>query len=161
LTFSPQYAGLDGSPVSFSVVNELLPTTNPGPYSLTLYTDNPVIRLQARQSGVSSSFSYGWLSACNPGARQAALVEVPLSVTVLGNPVAGETVAVEVRGAEGQPLQLQLRDERGHLVSEQSVGKAGVVERQTLRLGQVPAGVLLLRVSTSTQSQRLKLLKAE
>ena len=86
---------------------------------------------------------------------------MPLSVTVLGNPVAGETVAVEVRGAEGQSLQLQLRDERGHLVSEQSVGKAGVVERQTLRLGQVPAGVLLLRVSTSTQSQTLKLLKAE
>ena len=30
LTFNPQYAGLDGSPVSFSVVNELAPTTSTG-----------------------------------------------------------------------------------------------------------------------------------
>jgi hypothetical protein len=161
ITFTPQYGGLDGAPVSFSVVNEMLPTTNPGPYSLTLYTDNPVITLQARQSGVSSSFSYGWLSACNPGARQAAWAEVPLSVTVLGNPVAGSIVSVEVRGAQGQSLQLQLSDERGHQLSEQSVERAGVVERQTLSLGHTPAGVLLLRVSTSTQSQTLKLLKTE
>ena len=80
---------------------------------------------------------------------------------VLGNPVAGETVSVEVRGAEGQSLRLQLTDERGHLVSEQSIGRAGEVDRQTLSLGQIPAGVLLLRVSTSTQSQTLKLIKAE
>ena len=161
LTFNPQYAGLDGAPVSFSVVNELVPTTNPGPYTLDLYTDNPVIGVRALQSGVSASFSYGWLAACNPGARLGTGSEVPLRVTVLGNPVVSQTVDVEVRGAQGQSLRLQLTDERGHLVSEQSVGKAGEVEQQTLRLGQVSAGVLLLRVSTSTQSQTLKLLKAE
>ena len=124
------------------------------------YTDNPVIGFSPAKWGMSS-FSYGWLAACNPGARQGTGSEVPLRVTVLGNPVVGKTVAVEVRGAEGQSLSLQLSDERGHLVSEQSVGRAGEVERQTLHLGQTPAGVLLLRVSTSTQSQTLKLLKTE
>ena len=64
LTFNPRYGGLDGSPVSFSVVNELVATTSPGPYVLRLYTDNPVITLSAVQSGVSSKFSYSWLAAC-------------------------------------------------------------------------------------------------
>ena len=71
----------------------------------------------------------------------------------------GETAEVEVWGANGQSVNLHLTDERGRLVSEQSVGRAGVVERQTLRLGQTPA--VLLRVSTSTQIQTVKLLKAE
>ncbi len=159
VTFTPRYAGLDGSAVSFRVVNETVATTNPGPYTLNLYTDNPVITLEAVQSGVVSPFSYGWLAACNPGARLGAGPEVPLRVIVLGNPVVGETVSVEVRGAEGQALSLSVIDARGHLVSEQSVGRAGVVERQTLRLGSQPAGVLLLRVSTSTQSQTVKLLR--
>ena len=65
LTFTPQYAGLNGAPVSFSVVNELAPTTAPGPYTLNLYTDNSVITLQATQSGVSSRFAYNWLSVCS------------------------------------------------------------------------------------------------
>ena len=161
VTFTPRYAGQNGSPVSFSVVNELTPTTAPGPYVLNLYTDNAVITLSAVQSGVLSQFSYGWLAACNPSARIGASPEVPLTVTVLGNPVVGEMVEVEVRGGEGQALILSVVDERGHWLVEQSVGRAGVVERQTLRLGQTPAGVLLLRVSTSTQSQTIKLLKAE
>ena len=65
VTFTPRYARLDGSPVSFSVVNEMAPTTNPGPYTLNLYTDNPVITLRALQSGASTSFAYNWLSACS------------------------------------------------------------------------------------------------
>ena len=162
VSFNPQYAGLDGSPVSFSVVNELLPTTNPGPYTLNLYTDNSTITLKAIQSGVSTSFAYNWLAACQTSTpRVGARGEMPLRVTVLGNPVLGERVTVEIQGAEGQRLALELSDERGHRVSEQSIGRAEEVERQTLSLGQVPAGVLLLRVSTSTQSQTLKLLKTE
>ena len=51
LTFTPQYAGVTGQPISFSVVNEMLPTTSPGPYTLRLYTDNPTITLKATQTG--------------------------------------------------------------------------------------------------------------
>ena len=66
LTFTPQYSGLNGQPVSFSVANELLPTTAPGPYTLQLYTDNPVITLKAVQGGTpgEASFAYNWLVAC-------------------------------------------------------------------------------------------------
>ena len=64
LTFSPQYSGLNGQPVSFSVANEMLPTTAPGPYTLHLYTDNPTITLKAVQSGSEASFVYNWLVTC-------------------------------------------------------------------------------------------------
>ena len=66
LTFNPQYSGLNGQPVSFSVANEMLPTTNPGPYTLNLYTDNPTITLKAVQGGTpgEASFVYNWLVAC-------------------------------------------------------------------------------------------------
>ena len=65
ISFTPRYSGLDGSPVSFSVTNELFPTTNPGPYTLQLYTDNPTITLEARQSGATTKYTYDWLAACN------------------------------------------------------------------------------------------------
>ncbi|MBC3792159.1 putative Ig domain-containing protein [Spirosoma utsteinense] len=158
VTFSPRYAGLDGNPVSFRVVNETVATTNSGPYSLTLYTDNPVIALSAVQNGASTQFSYNWLSACSTNARQGAFLEVPLSVVVLGNPVAGETVRFEVRGAEGQPLQLTLINLQGQVVSKRVVEQAGSVEIQSLPLSSQPAGLLLLRVSTPRQSQTVNVL---
>jgi predicted outer membrane repeat protein len=161
VTFSPRYGGVNGGPISFSVVNELTATTNQGPYSLNLYTDNPVITLSAVQSGVSSQFSYGWLAACNAGARQAAVGEVSLSVVVLGNPVSGGTIRFEVRGAEGQPLRLSLTNMSGTLLGEQRVEQAATVERQSLTVGQQPAGVLLLQVSTPTQSRIVKVLRGE
>ena len=82
VTFNPQYAGLNGAPVSFSVANEMLPTTAPGPYALNLYTDNPVITLQAVQSGISNSYAYNWLIACggsNPPANTPPTVANPVS----------------------------------------------------------------------------------
>ena len=66
LTFTPQYSGLNGQPITFSVVNETLPTTAPGPYTVGLYLDHPTITLNASQSGTagSSSFVYNWLAVC-------------------------------------------------------------------------------------------------
>ena len=65
LSVTPQYTGTDGSPITFGVVNEISPTTNPGPYTLNLFTDNPTITLNARQGTVQSNFLYKWLDACN------------------------------------------------------------------------------------------------
>ena len=81
-----------------------------------------MITLSAVQSGMSSQFSYGWLSACNGGARVSALEEVPLSVVILGNPVTSETVRFEVRGAEGKSLRFSLTTTSGKVVSEQAGG---------------------------------------
>jgi hypothetical protein len=66
VSFTPRYSGLNGQPVSFSVANELLPTTESGPYTLQLYTDNPILTLKATQGGTppEASFVYNWLEAC-------------------------------------------------------------------------------------------------
>nr|WP_157627022.1 putative Ig domain-containing protein [Spirosoma luteum] len=158
VSFTPRYAGLDGSPVSFSVVNEMLPTTAAGPYSLDLYTDNPVITLSAVQSGVSSSFSYGWLAACNPGARLGYGSDVSLKVIVLGNPVGGDQVWVEVQGEQGQSVTLRVMDEQGHAVSQQQGVLTKGRDRFGVRVG-ASGGVYLLDVSTAGQRQTVKLVR--
>ena len=161
LRFTPQYAGTDATPIRFSVTNELSPTTDAGPYTLLLYTDNPVITLSAQQGSARASFRYDWLQACSVGARVGAEPGSGLQVRVLGNPASGSQVSVAIRGAEGQPLRVQLTDAAGRMVSERLIERAGAIEAQTLPVGNQPAGLLLLRVSTPTQSQTLKVLKAE
>ena len=66
LTFIPQYSGANGQPIAFSVANEMLPTTAPGPYTLSTYTDNPSLTLKATQPGTSGEviFNYNWLAIC-------------------------------------------------------------------------------------------------
>jgi hypothetical protein len=86
-------------------------------------------------------------------------LEMPLQVTVLGNPVNNSQVAIEVRGAGGQPLRLQLTDLTGQPISERLIEPAGELERATMSLSGQGAGLLLLRVVTPTQSQTVKLLK--
>jgi hypothetical protein len=86
-------------------------------------------------------------------------VEVPLTVQVLGNPVEGQTVEVEVGGAAGQPLSLRLVDIKGQPLDEQHRPAAQAVERVRLRVG-AGAGLYLLQVSTPSQHQTLKVLKA-
>ena len=158
VTFTPRYAGLDGSPVSFSVVNELTPTTVPGPYVLNLYTDNAVITLSAVQSGVSSQFSYGWLAACNPGARQAAEPISPWVARAVGNPVSAELV-VEITGAEGQRLELSLIDAAGRSISRHSVLPVTTVHREVFDVSRQGAGLLLLQVTDGVHHQTLKVIR--
>ena len=100
LSFSPRYAGLSGQPISFSIVNEMLPTTAPGPYTLRVYTDNPTITLKATQRGTAgeASFAYNWLAACTGSARIGAEPVAGFEVRVLGNPGRAGQVWVEVRG---------------------------------------------------------------
>jgi hypothetical protein len=159
VTFTPVYSGVTGDPITFSVVNERIPTTNPGPYTLRLYTDNPAITLKAEQLGVVSTFSYNWLAACNSGTRVG--VNEPgetLSVQILGNPVANESVEVEIRGAAGQKLHLQTLDSRGRSVNVTTIERASAIERTTLSLGR-STGVYFLQVTSPTQKQVVKLVK--
>ncbi len=161
VTFNPRYAGLDGSPVSFSVVNELLPTTAPGPYTLNLYTDNSVITLSAVQNGVSSTFSYNWLAACTPSAPGARVSGEPtpgLQLQVLGNPVS-TLISVLVTGAAGGSLNLVLTDEQGQRVNQFSTERALSAEKVQFEVGHLPAGILLLRASTPTQTKTIRILK--
>ena len=167
VTFTPQYTGLNGQPVSFSVVNELSPTTAPGPYTLNLYTDNPVITLKATQSGTAeeATFTYNWLVACNTGSSNARLGALlgsestaKLTVRLLPNPVS-EEFAVTIQGAQGQAVQLQLTDVNGKLLTNTSVDVTTSEHQERLRFSQHRAGLYLLRVSTARQAVTLKVVK--
>ena len=163
ISFSPQYAGLSGQPISFSVVNELSPTTASGPYSLQMYTDNKSIVLKAVQSGTAgeASFVYNWFTACTGGARLGTSAETLLDVRVIGNPVQNGQVVVEVRGAAGQPLRVALTDLRGQTISSHQIEAARSLERHSFEVGRQGAGLLLLRASTPTQSRTVKVLRAD
>ncbi|SOD90460.1 T9SS type A sorting domain-containing protein [Spirosoma fluviale] len=80
-------------------------------------------------------------------------------VRVLGNPVTGNEVVVEVRGAQGESLRYELLDGSGRSVQTHPIKQAGWLEHQTLNLGSQGAGLLFLRVSTPTHSQTVKILK--
>ncbi|MFD2571790.1 putative Ig domain-containing protein [Spirosoma soli] len=161
VTFQPQYAGVTGPPISFRVVNELAATSQPGPYTLNLYTDNPAVLLRATQNGSAgeASFVYNWLAGCSGGsARQGVEAVAPLEVLVLGNPTPGDVVEVLVKGAGGQALSLRVVDERGRLMSERRVGGEESDQPQPVRLGQ-SAGRYLIQVSTPSQQRTVKVLK--
>ena len=161
LTFTPQYSGLTGQPVTFRVLNELEPTTQPGPYTLRVYTDNPTINLRATQPGTAgeASFVYNWLGACNAGGRRAtAEAGSGLRVAVLGNPVGGKTVEVEISGVGGQSVAVTLRNLQGRLLNQQTIERASTTNRVAVPV-ETGQGMLLLEVSTATERQQIKLLR--
>ena len=162
VSFTPQYTGVSGQPISFSVVNELSPTTNPGPYTLNLYTDNPTVTLKATQTGTSNevTYSYNWLSACSNGSGRLGVDESPsrLALRLLGNPVRDQVV-VEITGAPGQLLQLQLTDSKGRTLESRTIEQGATVEQQIFDLRRQASGLVLLRVSTNRQTAAVKVLK--
>lgn len=166
LTFTPQYAGVTGQPISFSVVNEMLPTTRPGPYSLSVYTDNPTITLKATQTGspAEASFSYNWLAACN-GGQPGRLGVSPeptavLQVALLGNPVR-EALEVKVTGGENRPLHLSLTDMKGRIVGQRRTERAEAMEHYRFDVSGLPAGTLLLRTSSQNHVEIVRILKVD
>ncbi|GAB3712314.1 T9SS type A sorting domain-containing protein [Spirosoma flavus] len=161
ISFTPQYSGTNGQPISFSVANEMLPTTASGPYSLTLYTDNPVITLKAIQQGTpdQGSYSFNWLAACGSqtsGARVSA--ELNLAVRVLGNPVAGEVAEVEISGAAGGPVSLNLVNTQGRVLHKHTISEAASVERVRIPISGSKE-LLMLNVSTPSERKTIKLMK--
>ncbi|MBD2702627.1 immunoglobulin domain-containing protein [Spirosoma sp. BT702] len=95
INFTVSFEGINGQPISLSVVNETKTITINEPYQLNLFTDNPVIVFKARQQGTSSeaSFAYNWLAFCangNPRVEnsipaQSATVGQPFSYTIPAN----------------------------------------------------------------------------
>ncbi|WP_245565052.1 T9SS type A sorting domain-containing protein [Spirosoma spitsbergense] len=164
LTFTPRYTSLNGQPVSFSVVNEMLPTTSPGPYTLRLYTDNPTITLKATQTGtpIEASFAYNWLAVCSGGGAPRLGVSLEptakLQVKLLGNPVR-EAVRVEVTGGENTTIHLSLTDMMGRIVGESRTERASADEYYRFDVSTLPAGTLLLRTSSQGQSETVRILK--
>ena len=94
-------------------------------------------------------------------ARLSAEEPTDLRVTVLGNPITGDAIEIEIRGAEGQPVHWQLSDVQGRLLIQHRIERAGAVERQTVPVSSQPAGLLWLRVSTADQFKTVRVLKAQ
>ncbi|QIP12258.1 hypothetical protein G8759_06265 [Spirosoma aureum] len=159
VTFTPQYGGVDSSPISFSVVNEMPATASPGPYSLNLYTDNPSITLSAKQGATTATYLYNWLAVCTAPTRVGvAEAGAGLQVTVLGNPVEGKSVEVEIRGIAGQAVQLNLVDMQGKVLHQQRLEEANSLERVSVPVDN-SKGLLLLHVNTPSERQQIKVLK--
>lgn len=95
---------------------------------------------------------------CSPssGRLSAEGAEV-LQAVLLGNPVSDQ-VRVEIRGAAGQPLRVQLTDVNGRLLSERQVEKAAAVEQQTLPVLHPMPGLLFLQIQSGFRSVTLKVL---
>ncbi|MCX6215787.1 carbohydrate-binding protein [Spirosoma sp.] len=91
------------------------------------------------------------------GRLAAQSTESPLQVTVLGNPVLGDKAEVEIRGAAGQELYLDMADAQGRLLVHHHVQQAASTERQSVALPH--QGVYLLRISTLQGDKIIKLIK--
>jgi hypothetical protein len=107
ISLNPQYSGLNGSPVSFGITNELAATTAPGPYTVRLYSDNATITLAATQATAQASYRYNWLAACNstqPAPNRPPVAQpVPDQVLVVEQPYQLE-LTTYFADPEGQPL---------------------------------------------------------
>ncbi|GAB3692344.1 hypothetical protein GCM10027592_11200 [Spirosoma flavus] len=161
VTFQPLYGNVNGQPITFSVVNEKLPTTDPGPYTLQLYTDNPTILLKATQQGTpgETSYTYNWLAACStPTGRQGVGERMSLDVVVLGNPVTEDYLEIEIRNGQSQSVRLNVVNEQGRSVSEANNLLKTNNERLRLPLKGDP-GIYLLQVASPAHQQTIKILK--
>lgn len=150
ISFNPQYAGTNGQPITFRVINETVASTNPGSYAVALYVDNPVITLEAIQSGTTTTFAYNWRAGCG-SPRIGVEPGIGLQMRILGNPVQN-AVDFEVTGAEGSALNLSVTTMQGRSIDQNQVGHRFDVSTQ-------PASVLLLHVSTPDQSKTVRILK--
>ncbi len=167
-------AGGNSSTIEYRAVPGITDwTTNPDQFvdfEARTSDDVPPFYLQARQNGVVVALSWDLKAACGrarmsvfePEAAKKKAIQnsLPMRVSVLGNPVAGENIEIEVRGAEQQPLKIQLSNIGGQLLNEYQIKKASGVERLRLPMTQ-SAGMYLLQISSPGQKKVLRVLKVK
>ncbi|WP_041615709.1 hypothetical protein [Spirosoma linguale] len=153
--------GGNGQPVEYQIPTLSQGWTTTNQFLITAKQAKKGLKLNARQRrGSDMGFDKADLDydvpSC-PGARMATETEPvsELTVSVLGNPVEGKTVIVEIRGAEGFPLHMQLTDITGRLITEQTIERAASVEIPRLLLDDRTSGMLLLQVNTPLKSKSL------
>ncbi|MDB5241142.1 MAG: hypothetical protein JWP57_1767, partial [Spirosoma sp.] len=120
-----------------------------------------ILTVLARYVGDPTSevkFDFDFRTPCGMMARIGAERTEPMLVRVVGNPTVGDDVTVEVSGAAGQSIRLNITNSQGRLINQQTIGEASATERRTLRLGQQP-GVYFLQVTTSTDRQTVKIIR--
>ncbi len=112
-----------------------------------------------------TSMAFNFRQFCAGGGSQAPQTvesvgdEAGLSMRVMGNPVTTDDIAVEIRGAAGQALRLNMVNSQGQAISQQTIGSAAAVERRTMHIGS-EAGVYLLQATTPTGRQFLRIVRS-
>lgn len=160
--FSFNITGNNGLPVEFNAVGITNWTSTAGPYTVRPSADVQPFLLKVRYVGNPASevtFTWNYRTTCGLP-RQGAESDAELDVRVLGNPVSGEAVDIEVRGAGGQTLRMSTTDASGRLVSQQQVEQVAAIEQHHLKLGR-SAGLYLLHISTPTQNKTVRVLKID
>ncbi|WP_169578062.1 beta strand repeat-containing protein [Rudanella lutea] len=163
-------SGGNGSPISYA---NLVGLSNADPNNCLRVLDNPdliravnnpasdigPLNLRVTQNGVTSNtFSFNFKQFCTGTARIARAEDTPLEVTVLGNPTTAEWVTVRIAGAGSEAIALEVADTRGHLVSQQQAVASQGEATTRVRVG-ASAGMYVLRVSTPTRTQTVKIVR--
>ncbi len=85
-------------------------------------------------------------------------VEGKLSVNVLGNPVSGDDVTVEINGAKGENLEMDLVNMKGQIIGHQSIDEAGNSQKATFKLGK-EIGTYFLRTVSPKERSTVKIIR--
>ena len=81
-----------------------------------------------------------------------------LSVNVLGNPVSGDDVTVEVNGIKGENLEMDLVNIKGQVIGHQSLDASGNAQKATFKLGK-EVGTYFLRTVSPTERSTVKIIR--
>ncbi|QIP15146.1 hypothetical protein G8759_22230 [Spirosoma aureum] len=154
--------GGDGSPIEFRAVPGITDwTINPDQFvdkeSRTAGDVQP-FTLQARQGGVTTTYSWDLKATCGRARLGAQEASTDLILSVLGNPIQ-ENLSVLIQGADNQYLQLRLSDLKGQLIEIRHIEQAGVEEVQNFHVTKAPSGVLILQAITATQLKSVKIIQ--
>ncbi|MBO0951776.1 cellulose binding domain-containing protein [Fibrella forsythiae] len=104
-----------------------------------------------------------WGNEVGAGARLAANTEAitDLDVLILGNPVRNDKVLFKVSGADSEPIQVELINTHGQVITHQQLLHSQDIQTHQLSLFNQEAGTYLLKVSTPTQRKTIKVVKTE
>ncbi|MBC8154920.1 MAG: T9SS type A sorting domain-containing protein [Bacteroidetes bacterium] len=159
--FTFNTSGGDGSLIEYRAVPGITGwTSNPNQFvDAESRTANDVrpFRLEARQNGVVVTLTWDLKATCGRARQETAESPDDTKVAVLGNPVQGQTVEIEISGASGKRVHLELIDLQGRVLHQHSLDATSSPERVSLPLGG--QGVFLLRVNTPNHRRQIKLIK--
>ncbi|MCK8492183.1 hypothetical protein M0L20_10015 [Spirosoma sp. RP8] len=159
ITFKTTGGG--GSPIEFRAIGITDWTTNPSQFvdrESRTASDVQPFTLMARQSGQVVTYTWDLKAACGRARVGAIESGQAFSMQLLGNPVQDQ-VNVQIRGAEGQSVQLRLTDLQGRLLESRTIEQAKPVEEQQFWLHASAPKLLLLQAATPQQVQTVKIIK--
>ncbi|RIV20473.1 T9SS C-terminal target domain-containing protein [Fibrisoma montanum] len=175
ITFQTQ--GGNNSPIEYMAAGITGWTTNPNQFvdrELRQAADAQPLLLRVRQrtsTGAYQEDNYVWdmraicpMGASGPVSARfgASIGEGPATwqVTVYPNPV-GQEFTVKLEGVRQASVRLVLTNLRGQVLVDRQVLVEQATHQERLKLGESPAGIYLLRVSTADQTKTLKVLKGQ